>query len=74
MIAPPLGLESKVRAESTVTLNDWVAVVYPDLLKVRVMSYSPGASGVPDTMPELATSQEAPETVMVYEVTLTVGL
>lgn len=41
MIAPPEGEDVNSRDEMTVTVNDLVADVYPDLEKVRVMLYSP---------------------------------
>ena len=73
MIAPPEGEDVNSRDEMTVTVNDFVTEVYPDLEKVRVMLYSPVWVGVPDTVVPVAESQEAPLMETVQPSTLTVG-
>ena len=50
------------------------ADVWPDFENVRVMSYVPGAVGVPATVVPFAVSQDAPEMVTEHPDGVTVGL
>ena len=74
MIAPPVGDDSKFKAERTVIENVLVADVKPVFEKVRVTLYVPAEAGVPDTFVPLAESQDAPLMVTEQPDSETVGL
>ena len=74
MIAPPVGEDSKFRADSTVIEKVLVAEVKPVFENVKVTLYVPAEAGVPDTFVPLAESQEAPLIVTEQPDSDTVGL
>ena len=74
MIAPPVGDDSKLSADSTVIEKVLVADVKPVFEKVRVTLYVPADVGVPETFVPFAESHEAPEMVTEHPDSETVGL
>ena len=74
MIAPPVGDDSKFKAERTVTEKVLVADVKPVFENVKVTLYVPAEVGVPETFVPFAESHEAPEMVTEHPDSETVGL